>query len=161
MSDPDRPKSAKLDSDDLELLIGAIENLSAKVDAIEKNAPVFSPDQAIRLSTAFAAKAENTAQQNLAPILRQIEIATDRLEKETNKATSQQRAGHLSDTEKVIRDNRWWRIRAIAAVVLILAGTWLGHSIIVRTVTGCIVLSGEFLSATSGSGNPDLCYFEM
>ena len=72
MSGSDRPSTAKLDSDDLELLIEAIESLSTKIDAIEKNAPVFSPDQAIRLSTAFAAKAENTAQQNLAPVLSQI-----------------------------------------------------------------------------------------
>lgn len=105
MSDPDRPSTAKLDTDDLELLIGAIEGLSDKVDAIEKNAPVFSPDQAIRLSTAFAAKAENTAQQNLAPVLSQIETATAKLEKETNKATFHERQGRLSDTEKVIRDN--------------------------------------------------------
>jgi len=159
MSDPDRPSTAKLDTDDLELLIGAIEGLSAKVDAIEKNAPVFSPDQAIRLSTAFAAKAENTAQQNLAPVLSQIETATAKLEKETSKATFHERQGRLSDTEKVIRDNHWWRLSAVAAVVFILAGAWLGHGVIVRTVTGCFVLGGEFLGAQVGSGNPDVCFF--
>jgi len=160
MSDPERSQPAKLDTDDLELLIAAIERLSTKVDGIKGNAPTFSPDQAVRLSKTFAEKAEHNTIQNLSPVLNQIQIATDKLEKETNRAASRERAGHLSDTERVIRDNRWWRIGAVGAVILILAGAWLGHGFIVRTVSGCFILGGEFINTAPNSGTPAFCAFD-
>lgn len=160
MSGSDTPPEAKLDTDDLELLIAAIEGLSAKIDGIKDNAPVFSQEQAVRLSTAFAAKAEDSALKRLTPVLNQIKTDSEELQTQNSKALFRERTNHVSDTELFIRDNRRWRLWAVGAVILILAGAWLGHGFMVRTVSGCYVLGGEFLNAKVGSGNPDVCYFD-
>ena len=161
MNDPERPQPAKLDTDDLELLIAAIERLSAKVDAIEKNAPVFSQEQAVQLSSAFAAKAEDSALKRLTHVLNQIKTDSEELQTQNSKALFRERTNHVSDTELFIRDNRRWRLWAVGALILILAGAWLGHGYIVRTVSGCYALGGEFLAGKVGSGYPDVCWFDI
>lgn len=160
MTTPQTPRSTKLDADDLELLIRAIEGLSAKIDAIGNNAPMLTQAQAAQVTTRFVEATKGQTFQYIAPVLAEIKTATGKLEQEATNARVGLMQDHRTDTEKLIRDNRWWRFGAVGAVFLILASAWLGHGFFVRTVSGCYFLNGYFYHAKIGSGDPSFCYFD-
>jgi len=53
----DDHRPARLDADDLDLLIMAIEGLSAKIDAIENSAPTFTQAQAAQFASQLTERA--------------------------------------------------------------------------------------------------------
>ena len=160
MSDKDDTRPAKLDTDDLELLITAIEGLSAKIEVVENSAPALTQAQAALFTSQLAEKATSHIRQSTTSNLEALKSATGKLE---HAATSEQIRlfqGHRSDVEKMGVENRVWRLCAVVVVVVILTGAWFTHGFIVKTVVGCYALGGNFYHAKSENGDPSFCFFD-